>query len=146
MSLVRFRTTVWNTPAFQPVLKWCKAYLAIETGAIYRIGPGAGQEWIIFDDSRFTLDHFATLGAIAAGGPGPFVGWEPPLHPDGSIDREATEAEIASRITVVDPADITYPEDDPNVYQTTLDAQSAPATIAAEPATEVAWRAQGGDE
>ena len=143
MPLVRFRSVVWNNPAFHLVIKWAKAVLALGQPATYRIGPGAGQEWLVFADQRFTLEQFAILGAIAAADPSDLSGWTPPLLPGGEVDRPAAEAEIAAMVTVVDPADITYDEDDPNSHQTTIDAQpGSPATIKAEPAPDVAWKAQ----
>ncbi len=150
MAVVRFRSTVWNTPRRQPILKYLSAALLLGTPASYRIGPGAGQEWLIFSDIRFTLDQVANLAAVVGLGlgqlPNPWV--IPTIIDDegndtGIIDREAAEAKVLALVEddVVLSADIDYAEDDQNVWQTTIDAQSGvPATVAAEPAPGVDWR------
>jgi hypothetical protein len=118
--------------------------LALGTPARY---DDAGTEQFVFDDWRFNLDHFAIVGALAnvvSGLPG---SWTPPTILDGEgqdtgiVDRDAVEADVIARVapTIVWPADITYAEDDPNPYQTTLDANSAPAAMRGWGAVPASW-------
>ncbi len=112
--------------------------LALGQPALY---DDAGTEQFVFDDWRFDLDHYAIVGALAnvlSGLPG---SWTPPTiqgidengdpFDTGIVDRQAVEDEAISRVqaSIVCPEDIAYPEFDPNPYQTTLDANSAPDAI-----------------
>lgn len=156
MALVRFLEVVWNNPAHQELLKYVSATLQLGQPAQYDIDPG-GIRWLVFSDTRFTLDHMAQLGALTAFDlddlPGdwaiPTIMVPDPPNPDidtGVIDRPAAQAQIEALVagTVVLSADITYLEDDPNVWQTTLDAQpGSPGTVAAENAPDVAWTVVG---
>ncbi len=101
----------------------------------------AGVEQYVFDDWRFDLNLYAIIGSLANVLGGLPSGWTPPLNPNGTVDRDAVEAEVISRVapTVVWPADITYQDDDPNPRQTTLDANSAPAAMRGWGAVPVSW-------
>ena len=66
MPIVRFQSTVWNAPARQGLFRYVRARLMLNVPARYRIGPGAGQEWSVFSDTRLDLDQLAALGALAA--------------------------------------------------------------------------------
>ncbi len=119
--------------------------LGLGTPALYET-PGLVQ-WYIFDDTRFNLEHFATIGALANALTNLPGGWTPPTIIDsegqdtGIVDRDAVEADVIARVapTIVHPADITYAEDDPNPYQTTLDANSAPAAMQGGGAVPASW-------
>lgn len=142
MAIVRFRSTVWDTPAFQDLFRYVRAALMLNVPARFRIGPGAGQEWTVFSDTRFTLEQVAALGALAAFDLDDLpAGWRLPDDPE-SADRDTAEMQIQSLIdaTWTPPDQITYLEDDPNPYQTTLDANDAPGTAKAEPTTDPSWR------
>ena len=119
--------------------------LALGTPALYET-PGVVQWWI-FDDWRFNLDHFAIMGALANELSNLPPGWTPPTIIDsegqdtGVVDRAAVEADVIARVAplIVWPVDITYAEDDPNLYQTTLDANSAPAAMQGGGAVPDTW-------
>ena len=151
MATVRFRSTVWDNPAFADILRWTSAVLQLGEPARYRSGPGVGAEWTIFDDLRFTLEHVALLGAVVGTGVGRLRQIDIPNILDeegndtGRIDREAAEANIRAAVPVVEPADITYTEFG-NVWQETLDAQDdVPDTVAAEDRPQESWRVVGGE-
>ena len=142
MAVVRFQLTVWNTPARQDLFRYVRASLMLNVPALYRIGPGQGQEWAVFSDTRFTLDQVAALGALAAFDLDDLPSeWELPDDPEHA-DRATAEAQIQALIdaTWTPPDQITYPDGDPNMWQTTLDANGAPGHTKAEPSTDPSWR------
>ena len=136
------------------LMRWAFRKLALGTPAVYET-PGL-VEWYIFDDTRLDLLMFARLGTLAnlvSGLPG---GWTPPTiigvdengdpFDTGIVDRQAVEDEAISRVqaSIVLPEDITYPEDDPNPQQTTLDANSAPAAMQGGGAVPATWNPVSG--
>ncbi len=110
MAIVRFQSTVWDTPARQDLFRYVGAELMLNVPARYRIGPGPGQEWTVFSDTRLTLDQVADIGALAAFDlddlPG---GWQLPDNPE-TADRDAAAKSIHALVSVVEPADIEYQE------------------------------------
>ncbi len=142
MAVVRFLLTVWNTPAYQDLFRYVRASLMLNVPSHYRIGPGPGQEWAVFSDTRFTLDQVAALGALAAFDLDDLpTDWELPDDPE-LADRAVAEAQIQTLIeaTWTPPDQITYAFDDPNPWQTTLDANNAPGHTKADPSTDPSWR------
>ena len=142
MATVGIRATAWDglRDNQRAIMRWGVARLALGTPARFTDGT---DEWFVFDDWRFDLNQIAILGALVVAVAGLPVGWEPPTIivqdidgqdvDTGIVDRVATEALVIAYVqpTVVYPADIVYLEDDPNRWQTTLDAQGAPAAIRA---------------
>ncbi len=142
MAIVRFQFTVWDTPARQDLFRYVRAALMLNVPARYRIGPGPGQEWAVLSDTRFTLDQVAAIGALAAFDLDDLPGeWQLPDDPE-TADRKAAQTQIQALIdaTWVPSNEITYLDDDPNPWQTTLDANNAPGHTKAEPAPGSAWR------
>ena len=142
MATVGIRVTAWDglRDNQRAIMRWGVARLALGSPARFTDGT---DEWFVFDDWRFDLDQVAILGALVVSVAGLPVEWEPPtIHvtidgqdvDTGIVDRVATEALVIAYVapTVVYPADIVYDEFDPNRWQTTLDAQSAPASIKAD--------------
>ena len=133
MATVGIRVTAWDglRDNQRAIMRLGVARLALGIPARHTDGT---NEWFIFDDWRFDLDQIAILGALVVAVAGLPVGWSPPLNPDSTVDRDATEALVVAYVapTVVWPADIVYAEFDPNRWQTTLDAQGAPASIKAD--------------
>lgn len=132
MATVGIKVTAWDglRDNQRAVMRWAVGRLALGTPARFTDGT---EEWFTFDDWRFDLDQIAILGALVVAVAGLPVAWTPTLNLDGTVDRAATEAQVIAFVgpTVVWPAAITYPVDDPNPWQTTLDAQGAPAAIRA---------------
>ena len=141
MATVGIRVTAWDglRDNQRQIMRLAVARLALGTPARFTDGV---DEWFVFDDWRFDLDQVAILGALVVAVAGLPVGWEPPtIHvtvqgqdvDTGIVDRVATEALVIAYVqpTVVWPVDIVYDEFDPNRWQTTLDAQGAPAAIRA---------------
>ncbi len=140
MATLTIRRATWDGLANnqRQIMRLMVKRLALGQPARY---DDAGTEQYVFDDWRFDHDHFAIVGSLAnvlSGLPG---SWTPPLDGAGKVDRVAVEAEVISRVapTIVWPADITYPDDDPNLYQTTLDANAAPLAMRGWNAVPASW-------
>ena len=133
MATVGIRATAWDglRDNQRAIMRWGVARLALGTPARFTDGV---DEWFVFDDWRFDLNQIAILEALVVAVGGLPVGWSPPLNPDSTVDRDATEALVVAYVapTIIWPADIVYAEFDPNRWQTTLDAQGAPASIKAD--------------
>ena len=146
MATLTITKTVWDGLAEnqRQIMRLMVKRLALGSPALYE---DAGTEEYVFDDWRFDLDHYATIGALANELANLPVDWEPPTIIDGEgqdtgiVDRAAVEAEVIARVapTIVWPVDITYDENDENPYQTTLDANSAPAAMRGWDSVPEAW-------
>ena len=124
------------------IMRWAFQKLQLGNPALY--DTPALVRWFIFDDRRLDLLMFARLGSLANEVAGLPNSWKPPTTGTGQnkrVDRAAVEVEAISRVAavIVLPEDITYPESDPNPYQTTLDANSAPAALQGGGAVPTAW-------
>ena len=125
------------------LMRW--AFRKLQLGphpALYET-PG-GVRWFVFDDWRLDLLMFARLGSLANVVADLPKQWKPPTIGQGQnkrIDRAAVEAEAISRVqaVIVLPEDIAYAEDDPNPYQTTLDANGAPTALKGGSAVPEDW-------
>ncbi len=127
------------------IMRWAFRKLELGQPALYE-APG-GVRWFIFADHRLDLLMFARLGTLANEVAGLPNGWKPPTTGTGQnkrSDRAAVEAEAISRVqaSIVLPADIDYGGfADPvaNPYQTTLDANNAPAALRGAGALPAGW-------
>ncbi len=125
------------------IMRW--AFTLLHLGvhpAVYET-PSA-VSWFVFDDHRLSLHMFARLGTLANEVAGLSPGWKPPTIGTGQnkvIDRAAVEAKAIELVqaSIVLPEDIVYSEFDPNPYQTTLDANSAPASMQGGSAVPDSW-------
>ena len=113
MATFMMRRTVYEalTRAQQGRLRGLNPALLLGEPAIYSDGT---NEWCIWDDWRYTLDHVAMLGAHA-------------------------RQPAAANPSRVDPKDITYSENG-NPRQETLDAQTAPATVRMGSGVPTGWK------
>ena len=140
-AIVRFRSALWDNPLHQDLFRYVRARLMLNVPARYRIDPG-NQEWVVFSDTRFTLDQIAAIGALAAYDLNDLPAeWQLPNDPE-TADREAAEAQIQALIdaTWVPSDQIVYAEDDPNPWQTALDANGAPGDTKAGLGPDLNWR------
>ena len=150
MPTLGIRRSAWDGLANnqRQIMRLMVKRLALGQPAVY---DDAGTEHYVFDDWRFDLDHFAIVGALTNVVSGLPAGWTPPTIIDsegqdtGIVDRAAVEADVIARVapTIVWPADITYAEDDPNVYDTTLRANTAPAAMNGWGAVPASWSPVG---
>ena len=134
MPTLEIRQSTWQglRENQRQLMRWAFRKLELGQPALYE--TPAAVRWFIFDDRRLDLLMFARLGALANVVSGLPPGWKPPTIGTGQnkrVDRAAVEAEAISRVqaSIVFPEDITYPEQDPNPYQTTLDANGAPSSM-----------------
>ena len=125
------------------IMRWAftKLHLGVYP-AVY--DTPAAVRWFIFDDTRLDLLMFARLGTLANEVASLPANWKPPTTGTGQnvrIDRAAVEAKAIELVqaSIVLPEDITYGEFDPNLYQTTLDANSAPAAMQGGGAVPDSW-------
>ena len=124
------------------IMRWAFQKLELGEPALYE--TPAAVRWFIFDDGRLDLLMFARLGTLANEVAGLPKGWKPPTTGTGQnkrVDRAAVEAEAISRVqaSIVLPADIVYPDDDQNPWQTTLDANNAPASMRGDGSVPADW-------
>lgn len=124
------------------LMRWAFQKLDLGQPAVFET-PG-GVKWFIFDDWRLDLLMFARLGTLANEVADLPRGWKPPTTGTGQnkrVDRAAVEAEAISRVqaSIVLPGDITYAEDDPNPWQTTLNANGAPSSMRGAGAVPDTW-------
>ena len=112
MATFMMRRTVYEalTRAQQGRLRGINPALLLGEPAIFSDGT---NEWCIWDDWRYTLDHAARLGAQAR-------------QPGRSNPNR------------VDPKNITFSEGG-NPWQETLDAQNAPATVRMGDGVPAGW-------
>ena len=142
MAALGIRQSTWQglRANQRAIMRWAFTKLSLGTSPALYETP-ASVPWFIFDDWRLDLLMFARLGTLANEVAGLPEGWTPPLNPDGTVDRAAVESEAIERVqaSIVLPAEITYPNPDPNMQQTTLDANSAPAAMIGSGAVFVDW-------
>ena len=140
MASLLIRRSTWDGLANnqRQIMRLMVKRLHLGVPALYSDGA---IEWLVFDDWRFDLNHFAIVAALANELSNLPAGWTPPLDGEGRVDRDAVETEVIARVapTVVWPANITYQEDDVNRQQTTLDANSAPAAMQGAGAVPLSW-------
>ncbi len=115
MATIAIRKTAWvNASASQKnVLRWAVAELGLGTPVEYADG---GKKWYVFDDSRITLGHVATLGQVLKG-LASWAQWAAPMvkDEDGNVvrvDRAAAAAEVYDFVKGdrVHPRDVEYDE------------------------------------
>ena len=145
MPTLGIRQTTWQglRQNQRDLMRW--AFTKLHLGgypAVY--DTPAAVRWFIFDDTRLDLLMFARLGTLANEVASLPANWKPPTTGTGQnkvIDRDAVEAKAIELVqaSIVLPADIDYAEDDPNLYQTTLDANNAPNAMRGWGAVPASW-------
>ena len=143
MPTLGIRQSTWQglRPNQRALMRGAFVKLSLGTSPALYETPAA-VPWFIFDDWRLDELMFARLGTLANEVAGVPVGWRPPTiiitDPEtgepidtGIIDRQAVEDEAIARVqaSIVCPKDIVYDEFDPNRYDTTLKANSAPGSM-----------------
>jgi len=143
MAGIAFSKTVWDGLGTRDrtILKYLSAVLTLGDQARYL--DGSLDEWFVFDDWRFKLVHIAYLGCVISNRDDIPPGYTIPQidSPGGGDDLAQMRLDIRTfcenpgRVNpLVLPSTLDF-TDDPNPWQTTLDAQNAP---------QVAIRAGGG--
>ncbi len=116
MAAIAIRKNVWDAASNsqRSMLRWAMAGLALGVPAVYKDG---GQEFYVFDDSRFTYAQVATLGQLVKRLASLSRTWVPPMvkndeGEDVHVDRVAAAAEVHGMVVDerVHPRDIEYDE------------------------------------
>ncbi len=132
MAALAFSVSVWTglPQRDQTILRYLSAILTL--GNHDRYERPDTSEWFVFDDWRFKLAHVAYLGCVISNRVDIPPGYTVPQLPEGGDDLAQMRLDIRafcedpSRTNLlVLPATLDY-TDDPNPWQTTLDAQNAP--------------------
>lgn len=152
MAGLAFDVTTWQglSQRDQTILRYLSAVLTL--GKPNRYADQTANEWFVFADGRFGLTHLAYLGCVISNRDEIPVDYEIPTSDGVNEDLNQMRQDIrafcenpARTNPLVLPADITYPENDPNPWQTTLDAQNAPqAAIRAAGAVPDSWTETAG--
>jgi len=136
MAALGVRKTAWNGLSVRnkTILRYIGSVLQLGTPSEF-IAPG-GAHWFIFDDHRFKAVVLAYFGCTVANLGDIPGGYTLPTTPGGGLDRPQLRSDIrafcenpARTHPLVLPQDVVYPENDPNPWQTLLDAQGTPATV-----------------
>jgi len=133
MAALAFSASVWSglPQRDKTILRYLSAVLTL--GNHVRYERPDTSEWFVFDDWRFKMVHVAYLGCVISNRDDIPPGYTIPQLPDGGGDDLAQMrsdimafCQSGSRVNpLVLPSTLDF-TDDPNPWQTTLDAQNAP--------------------
>lgn len=147
MATLGIRQTTWQALSVRDrtIFRFVGEVLALGVPAQFR--DGASDIWFVFDDHRFEPRHVAYFGCLAANVNEIPAGYVVPMvdildrngNPTGEQEPENRPKLIqdikqfcenpARTNPLVLPADVVFPENDSNPWQTLLDAQGTPATM-----------------
>ena len=112
----------------------------LQLGVPARFLDPSSNEWFVFDDHRFEPKPMCYFGCVAANLgeiPGGYV--IPETRQELVDDIKAFCENPARTNPLVLPSDIVFPEDDPNPWQTLLDAQGTPASMRMASGVPISW-------
>jgi len=126
MGTVAIRRSVFDALAAnrRQVVRWMLRRLALGDPALYTAGA---VEWYVWDDARLDLEHVAVLGAVSAAFTDIPAGYDPTTKTRTQVEA-GVRGFIAARLVL--PSAVNY-TGSANPYQTTLDANGAPAAVRA---------------
>ncbi len=135
MATLGIRKSAWQgaTAIQRTVFRRLGDILELGVPATYQT-PGA-VEWFVFDDHRFkpkVMAYFASVAANLADWPAGYTVPQQNGEDDLATMRQQvkTWAEDPARTNpLVLPEDVVFPENDPNPWQTLLDANAAPSWL-----------------
>lgn len=132
MAALAFSASVWSglSQRDRTILRYLSAVLRL--GNHVRYERPDTSEWFVFDDWRFKLVHVAYVGCVISNRDEIPPGYTIPLTDSGTedlaqmrLDIRAFCEDLGRTNPLVLPSALDY-TDDPNPWQTTLDAQNAP--------------------
>lgn len=100
----------------------------LELGQPARFAQPNGTEWFVFDDHRFKLNEVSWFGALIANLGDVPAGYEIPTE-GGRVDKAKLRRDAKQFLQPRRVWPVEIPEDDPNPWQTVLDAQGAPNAV-----------------
>ena len=111
----------------------------LQLGVPAEFESGGGTVWFVFDDHRFRPKAVAYFGVLVANLGSVPAGYQLPLDGVGNVDKPRLRRDAK---TFLDPLlvwPVTFPDDDPNPWQTILDAQGAPAAVRMGSGVPAGW-------
>ena len=161
MAALGIRKTAWQglSDRDKSIVRFMGDVLALGQPAEYE--TGGGVRWFVFDDHRFKARHVAYFGCVLANLGDIPGGYALPmvdvLDEDGQkigerLDKPTLRSQIKNfcenpaRINpLVLPKDVVFAEDDPNPWQTLLDAQGTPSAVRMGSSVPDSWTAVSED-
>ena len=156
MTALAIRKTAWAalSDRDKTILRFMGDKLALGVPAQFL--DGAANEWYVFDDHRFRAKPVAYFGCVAANLGDIPGGYSIPMIDLLDEDGVPTGEQVLDRATLVDdiksfcenparthplvlPKDVVFPDDDPNPWQTLLDAQGTPAAMKMASGVPASW-------
>ncbi len=143
MATLAVRKTAWQglSARNKTILRAIGDILQLGTPAEFAAGGGA--KWFVFDDHRFKPKVIAYFGTLVANLSSIPSGYTLPLDGSGEVDKRQLRIDAKG---VLDPLlawPVTIPDDDPNPWQTILDAQGTPAAVQMASGVPASWTAVG---
>ena len=145
MATLGIRRNAWESLSGrdQTIFRFMGEKLAL--GVPARFLDASANEWFVFDDTRFKAKHMCYFGCVAANLGEIPGGYTLPMD-GGSLDRAQLVQDIktfcenpARTNPLVLPKDIEFVFDDPNPWQTLLDAQGTPNSIRMASGVPPSW-------
>lgn len=130
MAVVAIQASAWQNASARDraIFRVAAEHVAIRgTPPVYTVG---GNDWFVSEDERFRLIDIGRLGVVAAG-IAQNTTYQLPVSATGDLLEDQLRIDM---VAWVQPR-IVWPvpdlQDDPNPWQTVLDAQGAPAAFRA---------------
>ena len=142
MASLAVRKTTWQaqTVRDRQILRYLASDV-LELGQPAHFKAPSTAIWFIFDDWRFDLAGVSWFGALVANISDVPPGYIVPVDGDGNVDMPALRSDAKGFLTSKRVWPVTILDDDPNPWQTVLDAQGAPAAVQMASGVPVTWTA-----
>jgi hypothetical protein len=126
MASLAIRVSAWNALSERDKTIFRHAGELLRLGVPARYVNPSAVEWFVFDDHRFTAKHIAYFGCLVAN-----ISSFPPAYeiPEDKAQLTQDIITFCNNHGVVLPKDVVFPPDDPNPWQTLLDAQGTPSAV-----------------
>ena len=157
MTALAIRENAWTalSDRNKTIFRFLGQKLAL--GKPARFLDGSNNEWYVFDDHRFKPKPVAYFGCVAANLSSIPAGYSIPMIDLLDGDGNPTGEQVMDRAKLVDdiktfcenparthplvlPKDVVFPDQDPNPWQTLLDAQGTPAAMKMGSSVPDSWK------
>lgn len=156
MATLGIRRSAWEplSDRDKAILRFMGDKLSLGVPARYL--DGSANEWYVFDDTRFKAKPMAYFGCVTANLGEIPGGYTLPMKDLLDENGDPTGEQVLDRPALVDdiknfcenparthplvlPQDIVFAQDDPNPWQTLLDAQGTPAAMKMGNGVPASW-------